>query len=98
MYRLLEKKLDSQFTCHTIVTTLQDMKLFYISEKPAYMTAYKRINVTDALHDTFGYRTDYKAMFIKTVRHLKKRNFQTRKHSIICGLKASDISFFRVKH
>lgn len=72
VYRLLEKKLDNQFTCHTIITTLQDMKLFYIPEKPAYMPAYKRTDVTDALHDAFGYRTDYKAMSKQTVRHLKK--------------------------
>ena len=72
VYRLLEKKLDNQFTCHTIVTTLQDMKLFYIPEKPAYMPAYKRTDMTDALHGAFGYRTDYKAMSKQTVRHLKK--------------------------
>ena len=48
------------------------MKLFYISGKIAYVPAYKRTNMTDALHDASGYRTDYKAMSKQTVRHLKK--------------------------
>jgi len=58
IYRLLEKKLDSKFTCHEIIDGLRNMN-FYKIPGEGYVPSYTRTDFTDALHDAFGFRTDY---------------------------------------
>jgi len=58
IYRLLEKRLKEEFTCHEIVTGLRDMDFFQIKGE-GYVPTYTRTDFTDALHDAFGFRTDY---------------------------------------
>ena len=58
IYRLLEKRLDEKFTCSQIIQELREMDLLEISRE-GYTPAYTRTDFTDALHDTFGFRTDY---------------------------------------
>ena len=58
IYRLLEKRLKQEFTCHEIVTGLRDMDFFQIKGE-GYVPTYTRTDFTDALHDAFGFRTDY---------------------------------------
>lgn len=67
IYRLLEKKLEEKFTCDEIITTLRNMNLTAIG-KDGFIPAYTRTTLTDALHDTFGFNTDYQLM---TDRNLK---------------------------
>ncbi len=58
LYRYLEKRLDGQFTCSEIVQGLRDMN-FYEIPGDGYIPTYTRTDFTDALHEAFGFRTDY---------------------------------------
>ena len=58
LYRYLEKRLDSKFTCNEIVQGLRGMN-FYEIPGDGYIPTYTRTNFTDALHEVFGFRTDY---------------------------------------
>ena len=58
LYRYLEKRLDCKFTCGKIVQGLRDMN-FYEIPGDGYIPTYTRTDFTDALHDAFGFRTDY---------------------------------------
>lgn len=57
VYRYLEKKLDYQYTCDQLIETLQDMEVRELVGE-GYLPAYTRTEITDALHDAFGFRTD----------------------------------------
>ena len=75
IYRLLEKKLENKFTCSEIINGLKDMN-FYEIKGQGYIPTYTRTSFTDALHDTFGFRTDYeiikKAQMKKLFKATKK--------------------------
>lgn len=58
IYRILEKKLQEQFTGPELLKTLREYKLFQIPGV-GYLPCYTRTQITDALHDAFGFRTDY---------------------------------------
>ncbi len=68
VYRLLEKQLDNKFTCREILSTLKNMNFIRVRGE-GYIPAYSRNSITDALHDKFGFRTDYQ---IITNRQIKK--------------------------
>jgi transposase len=58
IYRILENKLDYKYTNTEIIEKLREMEVF--EEKGTwYSPAYVRNNLTDDLHDIFGFRTDY---------------------------------------
>lgn len=59
VYRLLEKKLGEGFACSQILETLHGMNMTLLSKNSGYIPSYKRTLLTDALHDVFGFRTDY---------------------------------------
>jgi len=58
IYRLLEKMLNEKFTCYEIISGLKDMS-FYEVKGEGYIPTYTRTDFTDALHEAFGFRTDY---------------------------------------
>lgn len=58
IYRILEKKLDSKFTCDSIIDSLRDMNMFVVPGD-GYIPTYTRSDLTDALHKAFGFHTDY---------------------------------------
>jgi len=68
IYRLLEKKLHEKFTCHEIVGELREMNFKEIRGE-GYEPIYTRTDFTDALHEAFGFHTDYQ---IVTNRMMKK--------------------------
>lgn len=68
IYRLLEKKLKDQFTCDTMISSLRNMN-FLESKGNGYIPTYTRTDFTDALHEAFGFRTDYE---IVTLKQMKK--------------------------
>jgi transposase len=74
IYRLLEKKLEDKFTCDTIVKSLRNMN-FLESKGYGYIPSYTRNDFTDALHEAFGFRTDYE---IVTLKQMKKVFKQTK--------------------
>lgn len=75
IYRLLEKRLGEKFTCSEITSGLRDMNFFEI-DKEGYVPTYTRTEFTDALHETFGFRTDYqivKSSEMKKIQRLTKK-------------------------
>lgn len=58
IYRLLEKRLGEKYTCHEIISCLKTMDLCEVKGE-GYMPTYTRTDLTDDLHDTFGFNTDY---------------------------------------
>jgi transposase len=75
IYRLLEKKLGEKFTCSTVVSQLRDMNFLEIPYE-GYVPTYVRNDVTDALHDSFGFHTDYQ---IVTEKNMKKILNETKR-------------------
>ena len=58
IYRFLEKKLNSKYTCEELLDVLKAMNFVEIQEQ-GFVPTYKRDSITDALHDACGFRTDY---------------------------------------
>jgi transposase len=61
MYRVLEKRLGEKYTCHNIIKELREM-VFLEAPREGYIPAYTRTDFTDALHDAFGFRTDFQIL------------------------------------
>ncbi len=72
LYRYLEKQLDNQFTTSEIVSQLKDMN-FYSVTGQGYIPTYRRTDFTDALHDSFGFRTDYQIVSDKEMKKIFKK-------------------------
>ena len=68
IYRIIEKKLDYKYTTSEILKTIRNMDVLE-SKGDGYIPEYIRTNLTDDLHDTFGFRTDYE---INTYKYFKK--------------------------
>jgi len=75
LYRYLEKKLNNKFTTSEIINQLRNMN-FHAIPGEGYMPIYTRTDFTDALHETFGFRTDYQ---IISNREMKKIYKSTKK-------------------
>ena len=58
IYRILEKQLAEKYTCEEIVATLREMDMRNL-DGHGYIPNYKRTELTDALHENAGFRTDY---------------------------------------
>jgi transposase len=71
LYRYLEKRLDEKFTTQEIVTGLKEMN-FYSVPTEGYIPTYERTDFTDALHETFGFRTDYQIVSNKQMKNIFK--------------------------
>jgi len=62
VFRILEKKLGEQYTCDEIINVLRSMMMYRPREKLGYLPTYTRTAITDALHEAFGFRTDYEIL------------------------------------
>jgi len=71
VYRYLEKRLGKEYTTSEIISTLKDMEVLKASDS-AYIPAYTRTDLTDALHEFAGFRTDYKVMTKKKMKEILK--------------------------
>lgn len=58
LLRLVEKRLRCKYTYHDIISTLAEMN-FQEIKGDGYSPSYTRTNLTDDLHEAFGFRTDY---------------------------------------
>ena len=74
LYRYLEKILDNKYTTEEIIKTLQEMNFLELTGK-GYVPTYKRTNLTDDLHEKFGFRSDTE---IVTRNAMKKIFYDTR--------------------
>ncbi len=58
IYRILENKLDYRYTNTQIIDKLRDMEV-YEEKGYGYYPTYVRDDLTDDLHELFGFRTDF---------------------------------------
>lgn len=78
VYRLLEKKLGEAFTCSQILETLRNMNVTLLSKDSGYIPSYKRTKITDKLHSSFRFRTDYEFIRKSTMRTIIKETKQEK--------------------
>lgn len=71
IYRLLEKRLNEEFTCHEIISGLRDMEFFDVKGE-GYVPTYTRTDFTDAMHEAFGFRTDYQIVATSMMKKIFK--------------------------
>jgi hypothetical protein len=70
---MLEKKLDYQYTCETILDTLKGMNFAEVQEQ-GFIPLYKRDKLTDKLHDVCGFRTDYQFISKSQMKTIQKKS------------------------
>ena len=75
IYRYLEKKLNNKYTVGDILDTLREMNL-KLDSNDSYSPNYIRTDLTDDLHEIFGFRTDFEAIREKNLKKICK---QTKK-------------------
>lgn len=75
VYRLLEIKLNKNYTAEQIIKTLKEMNVYELDGN-GYIPTYRRTDITDKLHETFGFYTD-----TQIIQKTKMRNIihQTKK-------------------
>lgn len=73
IYRFLEKKLDSKYTCEELIDTLKAMNFAEVQEQ-GFIPLYKREPVTDALHEACGFRTDYQFITKSKMKTIQKQS------------------------
>ena len=73
IYRFLEKKLGSKYTCEKLLDTLKEMNFAEIQEQ-GFIPLYKREAITDDLHDVCGFRTDYQFITKSKMRNIQKKS------------------------
>ncbi len=71
IYRILEKKLEEKYTTDQIIKTLREYKLLKLSGD-GYVPVYTRTEITDKLHEIFGFRTDYQINLTSKIREIIK--------------------------
>jgi transposase len=67
--RILEHRLGHQFTYPAIIDCLSEMD-FSKMNGSGYIPVYTRTELTDALHDAFGFRTDYEILSPESMRKI----------------------------
>ncbi len=73
IYRFLEKKLESRYTCEELLDTLKTMNFAEVQEQ-GFIPLYKREPVTDALHEVCGFRTDYQFITKSKMKTIQKQS------------------------
>ena len=64
IYRILENKLNYKYTHNKIIEKIREMEV-YEEKGSGYSPAYVRNDLTDDLHEIFGFRTDYEIISYK---------------------------------
>lgn len=78
VYRLLEKKLGNIYTTSQILGTLRSMQMTLLNTASGYIPSYTRTELTDSLHKTFGFRTDYEFISKSSMRTIIKETKQIK--------------------
>ena len=72
IYRILENKLNYKYTNTEIIEKLRDMNV-YEEKGYGYSPLYVRDDLTDDLHDTFSFRTDYEITSYENFKKIFKQ-------------------------
>lgn len=70
--RILEYKLNHKYTNTKIIEKLKEMEV-YEEKGSGYSPAYIRDDLTDDLHETFGFRTDYEIVSYENFENIFKQ-------------------------
>lgn len=73
IYRFLEKKLNSKYTCEELLDVLRAMNFVEVQEQ-GFIPTYKRDSITDDLHDACGFRTDYQFITKSNMKTIQKQS------------------------
>ena len=79
IYRILEYKLEKKYTSEQIIDTLRKMNVTKLKEGLGYIPSYTRTDLTDLLHELFGFETDREIIKRSTMRNIIK---YTKEHHI----------------
>ena len=69
--RFLEKKLDEKYTSSELIDCLRNMNLCKANEL-GYLPTYLRTDLTDNLHEKFGFRTDNEITTTVSIKKILK--------------------------
>lgn len=73
VYRILEVKLENQYTCNEILSKLKEMNFAKIEEQ-GFIPLYMRTVLTDKLHEFGGFRTDYHFITKSKMKEIQKKS------------------------
>ena len=73
IYRYLEKELECNYTCETILKKLRSMNFADIQEQ-GFIPLYKRDKLTDDLHRICGFETDFKFITKSQMKTIQKKS------------------------
>lgn len=71
VYRTLEKSLDEKYSVDELIKTLKGMDFYKVSGA-GYLPAYTRSEITDELHERFGFRTDNQIILNRKMKKIIK--------------------------
>ena len=80
LYRYLEKRLNGKYTCEEIIDALQSMNVTEVVGE-GYIPAYTRTELTDDLHEIFGFRTDYRFLTKPEIKKILKLSKAKRRYA-----------------
>ena len=69
VYRCLKKKLNEKYTASEIIDTLREMYV-KLEKADTYIPNYIRTDLTDDLHEKFGFRTDLEVLKEKYLKNI----------------------------
>lgn len=72
LHRYLEKELKEKYTASEIIETLRNMNLTKATLE-GYIPSYTRTDLTDLLHETFDFRTDYEIIENKNIKKILRK-------------------------
>ena len=82
LYRYLEKRTGNKYTCEQLLSTLRGMHMREVLGE-GYLPSYTRTDITDTLHEAFGFRTDYQILTAQKMKSIlkssKDRNLTRKK-------------------
>ena len=81
LYRLLEKKLHDEFSGSLIIESLVDMNFFELKSE-GFSPSYTRTDLSDSLHDAFGFRSDYEITTYSEMKNIFKLTKINKSYSI----------------
>lgn len=77
LYKYLEKKLRKSYSCEKLISTLREMNIREVVGE-GYIPTYTRTDITDDLHEAFGFRTDYQIITKENVKKIKSASKKRR--------------------
>ena len=74
-FRLLKRSLKDAYTTEQLLQTLRNIKFADVEEQ-GFIPVYERQKITDDLHETCGFRTDYQFITKRKMKGIQKKSKQ----------------------